>query len=55
MTHHMLSTRIPLMAEIVPAGTEQFIIFVVFRIIEKQTRKLTTNPLRDRDTSMVNQ
>lgn len=45
MTHHMLRTRTPFRDVIALAGTEQSIILLVLRIIEKQTRNLTRKPL----------
>ena len=44
MTHHMLRTRTPLRDVIALAGTEQSIILLVLRIIEKHTSKLTRKP-----------
>jgi len=44
MTHHMLRTRTPFRDVIALVGTEQSIILLVLRIIEKQTRNLTRKP-----------
>ena len=46
MTHHMLRTRTPLRDVIALAGTEQSIILLVLRIIEKHTSNLTRKPAK---------
>jgi len=44
MTHHMLRTRTPFRDVIALAGTEQSIILLVLRIIEKHKSNLTKKP-----------